>query len=77
MRQPNIIRILEDDWGYSDIGCFGSEIATPNLDRLAAGVGHMVQNRGTRAYQGYLRDDAVTIAEVLKGASYRTLMSGK
>ena len=37
----------------------------------------MVQNRGTRAYQGYLRDDAVTIAEVLKGAGYRTMMSGK
>ena len=93
--------------GYSDIGCFGSEIETPNLDRLAgngarfsqmysfarccpsraalltglhpqqAGVGHMVANRGTRAYQGYLRDDAVTIAEMMKGAGYRTMMSGK
>ena len=107
MPQPNFILILADDMGYSDIGCFGSEIQTPNLDRLAgngarfsqmysfarccpsraalltglhpqqAGVGHMVQNRGTRAYQGYLRDDAVTIAEVLKGAGYQTMMSGK
>ncbi|MDE2951356.1 MAG: arylsulfatase [Chloroflexota bacterium] len=107
MSQANIILILADDMGFSDIGCFGSEIATPNLDRLAAngarfsqmysfarccpsraalltglyphqaGVGHMVSNRGARAYQGYLRDDAVTIAEVLRGAGYRTLMSGK
>jgi arylsulfatase A-like enzyme len=34
-RKPNIIIILSDDIGYSDIGCFGSEIKTPNLDRLA------------------------------------------
>ncbi len=33
--RPNIIIILADDMGYSDIGCFGGEISTPNLDRLA------------------------------------------
>ncbi|MFO7574158.1 MAG: arylsulfatase [Bacteroidales bacterium] len=34
-KQPNIIIIMADDIGYSDIGCYGSEIRTPNLDRLA------------------------------------------
>ena len=35
--RPNIIVILSDDVGYSDIGCFGGEIETPNLDALAKG----------------------------------------
>jgi arylsulfatase len=34
--KPNIIVFLVDDVGFSDIGCYGSEIPTPNLDRLAA-----------------------------------------
>ena len=35
-QQENIIFILADDYGYNDIGYHGSEIHTPNLDRLAA-----------------------------------------
>src|SRR6266516_1503374 len=34
--RPNIVVILSDDMGFSDLGCYGSEIRTPNLDRLAA-----------------------------------------
>lgn len=34
--KPNIIVIMSDDMGYSDIGCYGGEVSTPNLDGLAA-----------------------------------------
>ncbi|NKB62218.1 MAG: sulfatase-like hydrolase/transferase [Gammaproteobacteria bacterium] len=107
-KQPNLILILADDMGFSDIGCFGGEIETPNLDKLGfdgirfsqlynssrccptraslltglsphqAGVGHMVDDwRVDPAYQGWLREDTVTIAEALKTGGYRTFYSGK
>ena len=38
-RQPNIVILLADDWGFTDVGAFGGEMATPNIDALArAGV---------------------------------------
>ena len=37
MPQPNIIIILNDDMGFSDVGCYGGEIDTPHLDSLAKG----------------------------------------
>lgn len=106
-RRPNIILILADDMGFSDLGIMGSEIRTPNIDSMArngvllssmynaarccptraalltglyphkAGLGHMGADLGTPAYQGYLRTDAATIAELLHPIGYRTLMAGK
>ena len=42
---PNVVVILADDMGFSDLGCYGSEIETPNFNRLAYG--------GLRFTQGY------------------------
>ncbi len=44
-RRPNIILMMADDMGFSDLGCYGGEIATPNIDRLA--------KRGVRFRQFY------------------------
>jgi arylsulfatase A-like enzyme len=35
-RRPDVVLVLADDMGFSDVGCFGGEVHTPNLDRLAA-----------------------------------------
>ncbi|MGA1363222.1 MAG: sulfatase-like hydrolase/transferase, partial [Ilumatobacteraceae bacterium] len=34
---PNVVLVVFDDTGFADFGCYGSEIRTPNIDRLAAG----------------------------------------
>lgn len=47
-KRPNIVLIVADDLGFSDLGCFGSEIATPHLDALAR-EGHIFTNFYTAA----------------------------
>ncbi len=97
-KRPNILLIMADDMGFSDIGCYGGEIHTPNINSLA--------DRGLRLNQFYnngicvptraslltglysqqvgvfgnspmVYQNCVTLAELLKGAGYRTLMVGK
>ena len=110
--RPNILMIIADDLGYGDIGAFGGEIDTPNLDALANsgvrftrfytqvscsptrsllmtgvdnhlnGLGtmaedHLPHHDGVPGYEGYLSDEVVTIASLLKDAGYHTYTTGK
>jgi len=105
--KPNILLIVADDLGFSDLGCYGGEIETPVLDALAAdgvrltqfyntgrccpsrasiltgqyphrvGLGHMTQDIGHPGFRGSVSEDALTIAQVLAPAGYRSFISGK
>jgi arylsulfatase A-like enzyme len=110
--RPNILLIVADDIGYSDVGVFGSEISTPHIDALAAegitltqfhvspncgptrgammtgvdphraglGGNHEVaadNQKGQPGYEGHLRKDVVTVAELLRDNGYHTYMTGK
>ena len=46
---PNVLVVLVDDLGYSDVGCYGSAVDTPNIARLAA-AGHDLRSGGGRTY---------------------------
>lgn len=91
--RPNIVLMMVDDLGYSDFGCYGSEIETPNIDSLAQN-GLRFRNFFNTAkchssrvslLTGLYCDQAgseslsrgVTIAEVLGKAGYSTAMVGK
>ena len=63
---------------YNSARCCPSRAALlTGLYPHQAGVGHMTADYGIDSYQGFLNDRCVTIAEVLRTAGYRTLMSGK
>ena len=47
---PNIVLILCDDMGFSDLGCYGSEIQTPNIDNLAVLVIILIRTAQLRYY---------------------------
>ena len=84
---PNIVLIMGDDIGYSDIGCYGSEIQTPNLDRLAENglrfkqFYNMAKCNPTRStlitglYKG--NDQAISFVPLLRDAGYSAVISGK
>lgn len=91
--RPNIILIMVDDMGWSDIGCYGGEVQTPNLDRLA-GEGmrftqfynnakctttraSIVTGLWPRRTGDLLKTNMVTLGEVMQDAGYATALSGK
>ncbi|MCR9206964.1 MAG: arylsulfatase [bacterium] len=92
-QRPNVLLIMVDDLGYSDLGCYGSEIETPNLDALAANGLRFSQFYNTAkchssrvslltgqyciAAGDTSLAHAVTSAEVLQADGYFTAMSGK
>ena len=45
--RPNIILIMADDLGFSGLGCYGSEIETPNLDRLVEAAAQYATGSGS------------------------------
>lgn len=92
VRRPNIILILADDMGYSDLGCYGGEIQTPNLDHLAAEGVRFSQFYNTAKcaptrtslLSGLFWQDSgqgiksgITMGQALRAAGYTTLAVGK
>jgi arylsulfatase A-like enzyme len=91
--RPNILLIMADDLGFADVGCYGSEIRTPNLDKLASEGLRFTQFYNTAKCHssrvslltGLYCDQAggaklsrgATIGEVLGSAGYVTNMVGK
>lgn len=91
-KRPNLIVILADDMGYSDLGCYGGEIKTPNLDRLAKnGIRYTQAYNTSKCWTTRIslltglyhhrsdRDFSNTslLGEILKPAGYRTWWAGK
>lgn len=91
--RPNILLIMADDMGYSDIGCFGGEVKTPNLDMLGKnGIrfrqfyncakcsptrASLLTGQYNQAVGTSDMQFGATFAEVLRPVGYRTLITGK
>ena len=91
--RPNIVIVMVDDLGFSDFGCYGSEIETPNIDALAANGLRLSQFyntakchssricllTGKHPFQAgnTAMDKALTVAEVMQHNGYATSMTGK
>ena len=89
--KPNILLIVADDLGYSDLGCYGGEIDTPNLDRLAAEgircsqfhVNPMCVVTRTSLMTGHTHCQSdhyrrsLPIARLMQQANYSTSITGK
>ena len=92
-KQPNVLIVLVDDMGFSDLSCYGAEIMTPNLDDLAAGGLRYTQFYSTaKCHSSRIcllsgrypfqagnqsLSRSVTIAEMLRQNGYFTAMVGK
>lgn len=89
-QQPNIILIVGDDIGFSDIGCYGAEINTPNLDKLGTNglrftqFYNMAKCNPTRSslltglyLQGRNAKNAQAFPQLMRQAGYYTAMCGK
>ena len=91
--QPNFLLVMVDDMGFSDLGCYGGEIDTPNMDKLAANGVRFTQfyntakchssrvsllsGRWCRQAGDESLKRAVILPEVLAPAGYFTAMTGK
>lgn len=91
--RPNILLIMADDMGFSDLGCYGGEIRTPHLDRLAAeGLrftqfynnakctttrASLLSGMYPRGNGSFIPLGIPTLGEVMRSAGYQTALSGK
>ena len=90
--RPNVILILADDLGFSDVGCHGGEIATPNIDRLASNglrfsqfynSGKCEPTRASLMSGQYWQDcglgikNGITMGQAMRSAGYATIAVGK
>mgnify|MGYP002624926825 CR=1 FL=1 len=91
--RPNVVLVMVDDLGFSDLGCYGGEIDTPNIDRLAREGMRFTQFYNTAKCEttraallsGLYHPEVkvgglrncLTLGEAMRLAGYTTLMTGK